>query len=187
MKNHQKELSELNKMLEQKAKKYQTIASTDALTGLYNRHKLDELFDLEMYSMQKKENPLCMAIVDIDFFKKINDTYGHEIGDVVLVGLSNFLLQQLRSTDIIARWGGEEFVLLLNSVNIDNAYNIVDKIREKLSQKEFDKVGKVTISAGVTNITQKDSFTSAFARADKALYQSKKDGRNRVTLITKGD
>ena len=183
IKNYQSELQELNKILEEKAQKYKTIAAVDALTGLYNRQKLDELFELELYSMKKKGNPLSIAIVDIDFFKKINDTYGHSTGDMVLVGLSNFLLQHLRSTDIVARWGGEEFVLVLNSVDIDNAFKLTDKIRDKLSKKTFDKVGHITISIGITDVTPKDTFFTAFNRADKALYKSKKDGRNRVSMI----
>lgn len=180
MKNHQSELKELNAILEKKAKQYQRMATIDPLTGLYNRYKLDELFELELFSMKKKKSRLCLAVLDIDFFKKINDLYGHDAGDSVLKKLSNLLLQQLRSTDTVARWGGEEFVLLLNAVSVADAAALLEKIREKVEMCSCEVDIPVTISIGVTEVQEEDRFVAVFGRADKAMYEAKKSGRNRV-------
>lgn len=180
MKNYQQELKELNTLLEKKATQYQRMATTDSLTGLYNRYKLDELFQLEHYTMKKKGTPLCVAVLDIDFFKKINDTFGHKAGDLVLKQLSNMLLKELRSSDTVARWGGEEFVMLLSAVDIDVAFKVMDKIRDEVSRCSCETVGNITVSIGVTEVNEEDSFVSAFSRADKALYEAKRGGRNRV-------
>ncbi len=183
MKNHQKELKELNVLLEKKATQYQKMATTDSLTGLYNRYKLDELFQLEHYTMSKKGTPLCAAVLDIDHFKKINDTYGHDAGDLVLKRLSNLLLKELRSADTVARWGGEEFVMLLSGVTIDVAVKVLDKIREEVNRCNCDTVGTISVSIGVTEVGTEDSFVSVFSRADKALYEAKRGGRNRVVPL----
>ena len=183
MKNYQNELKELNVLLEKKANQYQQMATTDSLTGLYNRYKLDELFQLEHYTMNKKRTPLCVAILDIDYFKKINDTYGHKEGDMVLKKLANLLLKELRSTDTVARWGGEEFVLILNAVGLHVAAKVLDKIREEVSRCSCESVGHISVSIGVTEVTGEDSFVSVFSRADKALYAAKRSGRNRVVAL----
>lgn len=183
MKNYQNELKELNSLLEKKAKEYKKMATTDSLTGLYNRYKLDELFELEHYSMKKKGTPLCVAVLDIDHFKKINDTFGHKEGDMMLKRLSNMLLKELRSTDTVARWGGEEFVMLLGSVDIDVACRVLEKFREQVSEYDYETVGKISVSIGVSQVREDDSFISAFSRADKALYEAKRGGRNRVVKL----
>ena len=182
MKNHQAELREMNNILISKNKKYETMASTDPLTGLYNRFKFSELYFLEYTAMIQRDSDMSIILLDIDFFKRINDTYGHNIGDQVLIQVSHVLLKTLRSIDIVCRWGGEEFVVLLPAASVQNAVYLSEKLRVYIEELEIDIVGKITASFGVSQVREDDDIEDAIARADKALYIAKNSGKNRVEM-----
>ena len=160
-------------------------AITDTLTGLPNREAYNQkLFD-EMQRWQRYKHPLSLAVIDIDFFKKINDGYGHQTGDKVLQVVAHFVSKKLREIDFIARFGGEEFVLILPETTTDQSLILLNRIREKLASTPFktgDEKITVTVSIGVAEFTDGDSSEDVFARADEALYQAKEGGRNRCCV-----
>ena len=121
--------------------------------------------------------------MDIDHFKKINDTYGHLAGDQVLVSLATFISESIRSKDIFARWGGEEFILILQSEDIEAATELGRRLLARVEEKEFEVVGHITISIGVTSYSPGDSPMEVVLRADEALYHSKNKGRNRISAM----
>jgi len=122
-------------------------------------------------------------MLDVDHFKKINDTYGHDIGDSVLKDMASIIKGELRDRDSFARWGGEEFVILFPETSSKNAVKICEKLRIGISQLEHSTAGKITVSFGVTQLLVGDKISSMFERCDAALYKSKKNGRNCVTVF----
>jgi diguanylate cyclase (GGDEF)-like protein len=158
-------------------------AYIDGLTGVFNRNKLEEVFEEKVKESKIYHRPLSMAIVDIDHFKKFNDTYGHLIGDEVLIMLAEAINKNVRKNDFFARWGGEEFVLLFNSTSIQGAMLSADKIRMIVESLNHKTAGKITASFGVTQFRDNDTIDSIFERADKALYLAKESGRNCVKSI----
>ncbi len=180
MKKYQEELNEINNMLEDKNNEYKIMASTDPLTGLYNRYKFSELFDSSYISMQQSHNDLSIILLDIDFFKHINDTYGHNMGDQVLIQVTHVLLRSLRNIDIVCRWGGEEFIVLLPSASLANAFVIAEKLRISIETMKIDTASSVTASFGVSQVLESDDMRDTIYRADKALYLAKHSGRNCV-------
>ncbi|MFK5891629.1 MAG: diguanylate cyclase [Pseudomonadota bacterium] len=180
MKEYQEELSEINHMLTKKNQQYKKMASTDSLTGLYNRYKFSELYLLTYKTMMQAEKSLSIIMLDLDFFKKINDNYGHNVGDAVLIQTAHILLRQLRNIDVICRWGGEEFIVLLPTATLDTALTLAEKIRSAISECEIEIVGHIQASFGVTEVKLGDSMESAIDRADQALYYAKSSGRNCV-------
>ena len=171
------------KELEDKLKE---IANRDQLTNLYNRRYFFDVVQ-NIISLAKRENkPLCIMIIDIDKFKTINDTYGHGNGDFVLNKLASILLEHTRDSDIVARIGGEEFVVLLNNTSKNMAFEVADKIRE-YTEKQIIKIDantviNLTVSIGVDSVNTIDEkyIEKALSRADKALYKAKDSGRNKV-------
>jgi len=159
----------------------------DSLTGIYNRAKFDELFDYEINRVKRYGNDASVVILDIDHFKKFNDRYGHLIGDEVLILLSKVISENIRKTDIFARWGGEEFVLLLQETKPEDAQKIVEKLRSLISNTHHKSAGEVTASFGITGITSFDTIESALKRCDIALYRAKENGRNRVETFLDGE
>jgi len=153
------------------------LANTDLLTNIYNRRKFQELFDREYKRSKRYESQLSLIFFDIDHFKKINDTFGHDVGDMVLREVSSIVSEKLRETDIFARWGGEEFIILLPETNSKKAYEVAENIRITLMKKKFKEVEKVTISLGVTQL-KKELQKSFLKRVDLALYKAKYEGRN---------
>lgn len=152
----------------------------DGLTKIYNRNKFDELFLQELLRVQRYKDDLSIAILDIDNFKNFNDTFGHLIGDEVLIMLANNLKEKVRNTDIFARWGGEEFVILFIETNLDDAIIIADKLRKYISELKHKTAGSITASFGLTKYKEGDTLESLFNRCDEALYSAKENGRNRV-------
>ena len=158
-------------------------ARRDALTGLPNRAAWDERLKIEYERMQRQQQPLLLAVIDIDRFKNINDTYGHLAGDKVLKILADRLLQGIRKTDFLARYGGEEFVLLLPDTEIDNGLGLLNKLREQIADCPFHFKGKpvqITFSAGIGQLQPDEEPAATFARIDRALYAAKQGGRNQV-------
>ena len=180
MKEYQKELSEINNMLESKNTEYEVMASTDSLTGLYNRHKFTELYVSSYKSMLQRDNDLSLIMLDIDYFKKVNDTYGHNVGDNVLVQVAHSLLRVLRNIDIVCRWGGEEFVVLLPTASLEIATTLAEKIRLHIKELELDRVKTITVSLGVCSIHSGEDIEESIDRADRALYLAKHSGRDCV-------
>jgi diguanylate cyclase (GGDEF)-like protein/PAS domain S-box-containing protein len=159
------------------------IATIDQLTGIYNRHKFEELFSLESERSRRFSQPLSLILIDIDHFKSVNDTYGHDIGDKVLVKLAATVQENIRKIDVFSRWGGEEFLVLCPSTDIDNVREFAEKLRAAVEKTTFPVVGKITISMGVSVFDSQDSFGELFKRADQGLYYAKEHGRNQVGVF----
>lgn len=162
-----------------------TKAMTDPLTMLPNRAAYDEKIAAEFERWKRYQQFFSVVVCDLDFFKKVNDTYGHLAGDKVLRLVANILTNKCRSTDFVTRFGGEEFVILMPSTTSEEAAQAVDKIRHSIENSPFNFHGKsvtITMSFGVAEIDDADSIESLFERADKALYTAKKNGRNRVEV-----
>lgn len=159
-------------------------ATHDKLTGAYNREKFNEILRVELEEAKRYKKDLSMAILDIDHFKLINDTYGHLVGDKVLQELANFCKNHIRKTDTFARWGGEEFTMLMNDIDISTAKAICEKLRIDIENLKIDNLPKITVSFGVTQMKESDTEEEFFKRADKALYIAKKSGRNKVVVAT---
>jgi len=160
----------------------QKSAELDPLTQIYNRVKLNELFEGIFFHTKKHERALTMILFDIDHFKKINDTFGHNVGDSVLKELSGLIRGLLREGDIFARWGGEEFVVLLQNTSLENSSMLASRLRKEIEKFSFDTVERITCSFGVTEFTQGDSQGLFFERVDEALYEAKRLGRNQVVV-----
>ncbi|EQB40101.1 diguanylate cyclase [Sulfurimonas hongkongensis] len=180
MKEYQDELREINKKLQTKNIEYENLASTDALTGLYNRHKFTQLYLSSYESMVQRHNKMSVILLDIDHFKKVNDIYGHNIGDKALIEVSKMLTEMLREVDIVCRWGGEEFIVLLPTADLEGAILIAKKLQKSIKEIKIDKVGSITASFGVSEVREGEEMQDAINRADKALYLAKKDGRDCV-------
>lgn len=184
MKQHQSELNELNKLLSEQADRYKHLAAFDPLTRLYNRHRFIELYTTEFVAMQQRDHAMCLMMLDIDYFKKINDSYGHNIGDDVLRKVAKVIQIPVRNVDIVCRWGGEEFVFLLPTVDEEQALIIAEKLRQTVEDYEMPNGIKVTVSIGITALKQNDALEEVVSRADHALYDAKRQGRNRSVLFS---
>lgn len=153
-------------------------ANLDNLTQIYNRNKLNELLmELDFHNGSRNYG---FIFLDLDLFKRINDTYGHDIGDIVLKEISHLLKKNIRKTDILARWGGEEFVLVFPNNTYEHTLQRAKELNEMISLFDIEKVGRVTVSMGVSHSNFGIDFDSIRILADKALYKAKKNGRNRV-------
>lgn len=159
------------------------IAATDKLTGLYNRHKFEELFTLEVERSIRFKLPLALILLDIDNFKLINDTYGHNTGDELLKNLAAAIEVNIRKLDILSRWGGEEFLILAPNTNILDANKLAEKLRSSIENNRVEYVGHITVSIGTTILKDDDNLVQIFERADNALYLAKERGKNRVEYI----
>lgn len=158
------------------------LADTDPVTGVQNRRHGQELL-ADVAAHARRHQQLSLLMLDIDHFKVVNDTYGHLAGDQVLAEIARRLLENLRSTDVVARWGGEEFVILLRDCALEQALAIAEKIRSRIADSPFDDVSAVSVSIGVAERRQDNDLTSWLARADAALYEAKRAGRNAVRSI----
>lgn len=159
----------------------ETVAKRDQLTGAFNRRRMDEVIHYEL-SKRRKEDYLVLLMYDIDYFKQINDTYGHDVGDVVLKDLTRCVQMCIRSGDTLGRWGGEEFLCLLTGVSLEQACMVAERIRARVEHTEFLRVKKITISIGLTSARPNDTPETFFQRVDKALYDAKHAGRNCVRV-----
>jgi diguanylate cyclase len=170
--------SELERALEMN----RHLATCDSLTGLPNRRAMVALLAHEQ-RRERRAGPMVLAILDIDRFKQINDTFGHQVGDAVLQRFSELARMELRTGDVLARWGGEEFLLMMPGTGRESARVAVDRMRVRIAEGGFVGVAdglSVSFSAGITECADEEPYTSAIARADQALYQAKNSGRNRI-------
>lgn len=159
------------------------ISSQDPLTGLKNRRYFTSRAHEAWDSYERYAQAFSLLIVDIDWFKQINDTYGHHVGDLVLVKVAELLRTNLRNSDVICRWGGEEFLILLPQLNVHECYWVGEKLRKSVEKASFHCEGydvNVTITAGIADIRESDSVEQCIHAADKKLYKGKADGRNAV-------
>lgn len=170
----EKELSEISEIVHQ-----------DQLTGALNRRGLDAAFERESRRVDRSHDPLCIALLDIDNFKRLNDTMGHQVGDQALIHLCNVIKEALRPSDSVARYGGEEFVIILPNVDLEEAASTLERLQRELTKQFFmhenDRV-LVTFSAGVAQRAEEEPQEEVIARADKAMYQAKHTGKNRVVI-----
>lgn len=167
-------------------------ATMDALTGFYNRHQLEERIKQETSKAKRQKTPLCVIMTDIDFFKRVNDTYGHAAGDLVLKTVSKTIRSQLREYDIAGRYGGEEFALLLPNTRTEEAIMVAERLRKAVENKkvDFSKINSentgalinVTISSGIYEFKKTDTPGDLLKKADKALYEAKESGRNKIVV-----
>jgi len=174
------EISAKNSQLSEQNDKLEEIASKDPLTQLYNRRAFSALVDKEISRAKRHHSPVTLTILDIDHFKNINDTFGHNVGDDVLCRLAHELTVNMRKENLICRWGGEEFVILIPEATSDMVFKHMEEVREKISQMNFAPVDKLTFSAGMATIRVEEPFKEWFQRADRALYKAKESGRNRI-------
>jgi diguanylate cyclase (GGDEF)-like protein len=162
--------------------KLEKISVTDPLTGLYNRVKLDKAFAREIARAERYGGPLSVILADIDKFKAVNDTRGHQAGDNTLCEFASILNDLARSTDIAGRWGGEEFLIICPYSGLDQAYAFAERIRSRIADHDFTMAGHRTCSFGVAAYRSGDKVETLVHRADVALYRAKQNGRNRVEL-----
>ncbi len=172
-----------NKELEEKLTK---LSITDPLTGIFNRNKMNEALTNEINRVSRHYSDMTLMMFDIDHFKRVNDTYGHDTGDKVLKGVVRIADNIIRKTDTLARWGGEEFMLLLPVTDIERGKMIAERIRLSIEQKIFPDVGRVTCSFGIGQYNTNESMETFINRVDSALYEAKRSGRNRIAF-SKGE
>ncbi|MED5490969.1 MAG: diguanylate cyclase [Pseudomonadota bacterium] len=174
------------RQLESANTKLQELALRDGLTGLLNRRYWESCLEREFARHQRYDNPVSLVIFDIDHFKRVNDTYGHQTGDEVIRATARITSQLVRETDFAGRYGGEEFVVLLPGTTLDGAAQFAERLRSTIERQQLDYQGSpltFTISLGVATLADDMAgYQALLERADKALYQSKEGGRNRVTV-----
>lgn len=160
------------------------LVQTDQITGAFNRRGLDDIFKREAARADRNAQSLGVVLIDLDNFKQINDNFGHQYGDSVLINLVNIAKETLRPSDIVARFGGEEFVILLPDVEMEDALTIIHRLQNNLAKNFSIQVDKqsmpVTFSAGIALRSFGEQQNSVISRADKALYQAKRTGKNRA-------
>jgi len=164
-------------------KNFEYLSSHDSLTKLYNRAEFTNRIKNKIKSAQRYKEEFGFIVLDIDHFKRVNDTYGHKIGDNVLIRLSEFLSNHLRDDDFLARWGGEEFVIIANYATIENLILLIKKLQKEIAKVSFDPVEKITLSFGLSVYKDGDTKESLFERTDKALYMAKENGRDRYEVL----
>lgn len=163
------------------------LATTDSLTSLSNRRHLLALAEREVTRSRLTGDPIALILADIDHFKQINDEYGHDGGDRVITHAGAQLAGLCRAQDIVARWGGEEFLILLPATTFDDGFAVAERIRKTVANAAVEHQGRTinyTLSLGVASLKEDESFNDAIIRADRALYQSKESGRDRVTAAS---
>ncbi len=185
LRDSEKAFKELTKELDKKNKILRSHATRDGLTGIYNRYYFDQKIMEEIGRSQRYQHPLSVMLFDIDFFKQVNDTYGHQAGDHVLVSVADTVHKNIRTHDIFARWGGDEFILLMPQTVFSDAVTAAEKLRQKIVEIRFAEIpSQVSASFGVIELMRGEAEESWFKRVDYALFCSKNAGKNRVTGIS---
>ena len=183
----QDELRQKNRQLSELLAKVEALAVTDSLTGLYNRRQIDTVLEAEWKKSQRYNHPVSCLMADIDFFKAVNDTFGHNAGDLVLVEIANIVKENVRDVDTVGRWGGEEFIAVLPYSNKDQGLIVAQRILQKISDHKFEQFPdrRITVSIGLScsspALRTKEELVDA---SDRALYEAKNKGRNRIECCT---
>jgi diguanylate cyclase len=186
LKEHLTETTSKSENLQKELEKAQHEILIDPLTALFNRKAFDRKISAYMTAFQESGNDFALVLIDIDFFKRFNDQYGHLLGDQVLKFMGTLLSKEMKGKDFVARYGGEEFIILMEGTSLENAVIVADKIRKSLEGVQLKYVktgqtlGKISISAGVSVIREDDTVESLLKRADDALYLAKQSGRNNI-------
>ncbi|WP_457601199.1 GGDEF domain-containing protein [Hydrogenivirga sp.] len=173
-------LIHLHSSLKDKERELKELATTDTLTKLPNRRTILDFLEFEVNRARRNRSRLSVALIDLDDFKTINDTYGHLVGDQVLRELASLIRGNLRSTDMVGRYGGEEFIVVMPETDFTTAAGVVERLRKVVEETFFEPVGSVSISVGLTSLREGDSVESLLRRADEFLYRAKREGKNRV-------
>lgn len=176
------EAEKVSRALEVANRELDRLAGTDPLTGAQNRRAFERAVDAEVARKRRQGRPLSLLLLDVDRFKVINDTYGHQAGDDTLIEVCERLRDALRETDSLARWGGEEFAVLLPDCELEGARQIAEKLRASISIRPFPVVGRVTCSVGVVEFLPEDTLDTVLWRADDGLYAAKSSGRDSVRV-----
>lgn len=172
--------------LTQALEKIQQTANYDELTGAANRRHMLQLIQYESQRSDRSANPLLVAMLDIDYFKRINDTYGHQAGDVALQKFTKTVQEKIRVTDTLARWGGEEYLILLTETELDVGLICLERVRAAVAADVVKFAGSwisLTVSIGVTRYQPGEAFEKTLTRADEALYAAKAQGRNQIVCL----
>ncbi len=167
-----------NRELRLRLQELETASTTDSLTGASNRRRFEEAVTAQLALAQRGHEPLSLIVMDLDHFKRINDTHGHSVGDEVLVGTAAIIRQNLRVSDLLVRWGGEEFLVLAPGTALEGAMALAEKLRSALAAETFPQVGQVTMSLGVAQFALGENLKDWIDQADQALYEAKDRGRN---------
>jgi len=182
LKQNSKDIEKMNNALIEVNRVLKNRSIRDSLTNLYNHQYINEILEQELLKANITNQHLCVMMLDIDFFKHVNDTYGHQVGDDVLVGTSNIMLHNVRITDFVGRYGGEEFLVILPDIHLEDARQLAERLRLSIQEYDFGvKDLKITISIGLTQLDSEDG-TSIVNRVDTLLYQAKRKGRNRIEI-----
>ena len=163
-------------------KRIEEISITDALPRLYNRLKLDTTLSTEVERANRYGHQLSLILFDVDNFKQVNDTYGHQAGDAVLIAIAEIVRTVVRTIDIAGRWGGEEFLIICPDTDLQGAAELAERLRHAIAQHDFGTVGHKTSSFGVSLHQRNATLDELLAQADRALYRAKESGRNCVVL-----
>ncbi|MDO6746816.1 GGDEF domain-containing protein [Gilvimarinus sp. 1_MG-2023] len=178
----EKELLAINKLLDFRSQELEVLSKTDHLTGAFNRQGIEGAIKSGLSEWRRDGKSLSVVMIDIDYFKAINDNHGHAVGDAVLAGISQLVQERIRSSDLFARWGGEEFVLVCRDTSMNYAAHIAEKLRRLIEECSFADVKGVTASFGVASLQGDADVDDLFKKADEALYRAKRKGRNRVEV-----
>jgi len=182
----QDELRRKNKQLEDMLTRVETLAITDPLTGLFNRRRFETILELEFKKTHRYQTPLSCLMIDIDHFKTVNDSFGHHVGDAVLRDVALLIQRGIREVDTAARWGGEEFTVLMPTITKENAVQPATRILNSVAGYAFPEVSgrSITISIGIADVPNKeiDAGAKLVHAADLAMYDAKKNGRNRIEI-----
>jgi diguanylate cyclase (GGDEF)-like protein len=174
------ELIDINNLLDARSKTLDLKTKIDPLTGAFNRSAIEDSLSKGLMDWRKYRKPLSIVIIDIDHFKKINNDYGQDIGDLILSKLSHMVQKHIRAQDVFARWGGEEYLLICHETDLDHAKFIAEKLRELIANQALHSQVLMTASFGVATLKENQTLEQLFKAADVALYEAKTTGRNRV-------
>ena len=158
------------------------LERTDALTDIHNRYSIMKILDTEVDRAKRYGNPLSIFMYDIDHFKRLNDTHGYRAGDDILYNLTKVVKDSLRDIDIVGRYGGEEFLVIMPSTILSDAIDVAQRVCETVSNHKFSQIKQLTISIGLVELGKDETMDTLFTRADRLLYKSKESGRNRVSF-----
>ncbi|MDB2405433.1 diguanylate cyclase [Arcobacteraceae bacterium] len=171
---------ELELQVKEKTKELEKLAMTDKLTGVFNRVKIDNDLESNFDYFKEFDENFSIILIDIDNFKNVNDTYGHQVGDIILQEVTSQIQSHIRSTDVLGRWGGEEFLIICPKSDSATSYIVAQKLRESIENYSFSRVDKLTICAGICDIKSTNDLEKMVSFADTALYEAKHSGRNNV-------